>query len=322
MTSDHLTALTEKIIASAEGIDRATALALAAGAPQEALLAAAERVRQHIHEDRVRRCAIVNARAGSCSEDCRFCAQSARYSTQAPTHPLLDLDQILAQAREAKAAGVHCFGIVTAGRKPSPDEMQRIIALVRACVAEGLPGVGLSLGILERSELEALHAAGARHYNHNLETSRRFYPEICTTHDWDERYRTVQTALEVGFEVCCGGIFGLSETWEDRVDMALSLRELGVDNVPINFLNPVAGTPLGDTARLAPDEALRVVALYRLLLPSASLSICGGRPQILGEQQDRIFAAGANGLMTGNYLTTTGITYADDLAMIAAQGLR
>ena len=322
MTPDQLATLTDQIIASGDGIDRATALDLASATPQDALLAAADRLRRQIHQDRVRRCAIVNARAGACSEDCRFCAQSAHYTTEAPVHPLLDTEQVLAQAREAKAAGVHCFGIVTAGRKPNPAEMQRIIALIQACVAEGLPGIGLSLGILERDELEALHAAGARHYNHNLETSRRFYPEICTTHDWDQRYRTVQMALEVGFEVCCGGIFGLGETWEDRIDMALSLRELGVHNVPINFLNPVVGTPLGSNRRLDPDEALRVVALYRLLLPAASLSICGGRPQILGEQQDRIFAAGANGLMTGNYLTTTGITYAADLAMIQAQGLR
>ncbi len=305
------------------GVDRATALALSdpERTPWAALLAGAERIRQERRGDRVRRCMIVNARSGACSEDCAFCAQSRHHTTATTVFPLLSREEILARARDALAAGVTCFGIVTSGRKPSPSELDELAAAARGCRELGLPGIGLSVGILDRDELARLRKAGVDHINHNLETSRRFYPEICTTHSWDERRATVAAALALGLRVCCGGIFGLGETWADRVDLALALRELGVDQVPLNFLAPVPGTPLGTRARLPSAEALRVIAVYRFLLPDAVLGICGGRPETLGERQGEVFAAGADGLMTGDYLTTTGIDVASDLAMIRAAGL-
>ncbi len=315
--------MAEAVIGSGRGIDRAAALELAdAARPLAAVLRAAAAIRDAFHGQRVRRCAIINARSGACSEDCRFCAQSVHHPTEAAVFPLADRATLLAAARRAREAEVSCFGIVTAGRKPGAAELTEIAAHVRACRELGLRGVGVSLGILDRAELRALKQAGVVHYNHNLETSRRFYPRICTTHSWDERYQTVADALAEGLEVCSGGIFGLGETWEDRVDMALALRELGVSRVPMNFLVPVAGTPLSEREPVSAEEALRILAIYRHLLPRCDLSVCGGRPQTFGDQQERAFAAGATGMMTGDYLTTAGFGYAEDLAMLRRLGLR
>ncbi|MFW5858940.1 MAG: biotin synthase BioB [Planctomycetota bacterium] len=315
--------MVDAVVSSGRGVDRDAALELADAAwPLSTVLHAARTIREAFHGERVRRCAIINARSGACSEDCRFCAQSVHHPTDAAVFPLTDRGTLIAAARRAREADVSCFGIVTAGRKPGAEELAEIAAHVRACRELGLRGVGVSLGILDRAELCALKQAGVNHYNHNLETSRRFYPQICTTHSWDERYQTVADALAEGLEVCSGGIFGLGESWEDRIDMALALRELGVRRVPMNFLVPVAGTPLGQREPLSAEEALRILAIYRHLLPRADLSVCGGRPQTFGAQQERAFAAGATGLMTGDYLTTSGFGYDEDLAMLRRLGLR
>ncbi len=185
----------------------------------------------------------------------------------------------------------------------------------------GIGNIGASLGILGFAELAEMKAAGLRHYNHNLETAERFYPTICSTHTWRRRRETVVAALRAGLDVCAGGIFGLGETWEDRLSLALSLREIGVQNVPLNFLSPIAGTPLGDRPVMNPEEALRIVSVFRFMLPSAVLRICGGRPMAFGTRGSDIFAAGGSGILTGDYLTTSGYSYRSDREMIGRLGL-
>jgi biotin synthase len=192
---------------------------------------------------------------------------------------------------------------------------------VRRIRSEALLAPCASLGRLDEPGLRLLKDAGLARYHHNLESSRTFFPHLCTTHTWDERLATLRAAQAAGLEVCSGGLFGAGETWEDRVDLALALRDLGVQQVPINFLNPIPGTPLENQPRLAADEGLRLIAIYRLLLPTATLRLCGGRPTTLGERQAEMFHAGANALMTGDYLTTAGLSPDADRALVANLGL-
>jgi len=290
--------------------------------PLTALTAQAERIRRHFHGDEAVFCGIVNARSGSCSSDCRFCAQSAHAHAAIERYPMLSVAAIVASAKTLAAQGVHCFGIITSGPAATAAEVEVVVAAVRQIRQETGLEVSASLGMLGEKELRQLQAAGITRYHHNLETSRAFFPNICTTHAWDERLATLRRVQALGLELCSGGLFGLGEGWADRIDLALTLREVGVRSVPLNFLNPIPGTPLQDRPPLSADEALRIVALYRFLLPEATLRICGGRPITLGERQDEVFRAGANALMTGNYLTTPGQDPESDAALVGRCGLR
>jgi biotin synthase len=306
-----------------EGARREEALALAAGdAPLAALTAAATQVRERFFGRDVSFCAIVNARSGACAEDCRYCAQAARYATGAPAYPLLDAAAVLPVAERMEAAGVARFSLVTSGPTLTEDELFRVEALLRALRVR-TPRLRLcgSFGALGPAGLARLKAAGLARYHHNLETAERFFPSVCTTHDWASRIATLDAATEAGLEVCAGGLFGLGESWADRVDLALALRERRVSSVPVNFLTPIPGTPLGTRPRLGAEEALRILAIYRLLLPRATLRVCGGRPDTLGPRQGAIYAAGANALMTGPYLTTDGIDPAADRTTAEAAGM-
>ncbi len=285
-----------------------------------ALFAGASRLREAFRGNRADLCSIINAKSGGCTEDCSYCAQSARAKTGIKTYPLMEEDEILRAALQAKEAGARRFCIVTSGRKPGGRELQRIakcIGMVRG--AGVLPCA--TLGLLGPGELKLLKDAGLERYHHNLETSRRFFPEICRTHGFDEKLRTVQAAREAGLSVCCGGIFGLGESWQDRVDMAFQIRELGADSVPLNFLIPVAGTPLGARPALSALEALKIISIYRFILPEKEIRVCGGRPQCLGELNHLVFKAGADGLLIGDYLTKKGRPPEEDLRLIEEQGL-
>ncbi len=305
------------------GVSREEALRLSGEeVPLSALMAQAETIRGRFHGDEALFCGIVNARSGLCTSDCRYCAQSAHAATSAPAYPLISPEAMVADARRLAAQGVHCFGIITSGPAATADEVTAIIAAVRRIVAETDLEVSASLGMLGEADLGRLRDAGIARYHHNLETSRAFFPRICTTHSWDERLATLRQAQSLGIELCSGGLFGLGEGWEDRVDLALVLRDLGVRSVPLNFLNPIPGTALQNQPPLVADEALRIVAVYRFLLPEATIRICGGRPLVLAQRQDEIFRAGANALMTGNYLTTPGLDPGADTAMVHAAGLR
>lgn len=277
----------------------------------------ANKIREHFHRNFIHLCAIVSARQGGCPEDCKFCAQSAHYKTPAKQHGLISVQQILRAAENAKKMGAHCFGIVTSGR--AAHSRQKDLAIIqeaaRRLKAQGL-SIGAALGELDLATATALKKAGVCRYNHNLETSARMFPKICTTHTYEDRVRTVQAAKEAGLEVCCGGIFGMGEKAEDRVSLALALRELEVDSVPMNFLHPIPGTPLAKARPLPPLEILKIIALYRFLLPRQQIKICGGRERNLRDLQSWMFYAGANGTMVGNYLTTKGRAAEEDHQML------
>ncbi len=286
------------------------------------LLGVANKVRAKFTGSRVDTCEIVNARSGGCSEDCKFCAQSAHHATDIPTYPLLSEEALLQAARQAEAHGAYRFCIVTAGcgMKHDPDFPRITAAIERIGRDTGLQRC-CSLGILGPGQVAALKAAGITRYHHNLEASKSFFASICTTHTYDERVATIRLVKAAGLEVCSGGIIGLGETWAHRVELAFALRDLDVDSVPINVLNPVKGTALEDRPPLSPFEVLQTFAIFRLILPGKILRYAGGREKALGELVPLGFLAGMNGMLIGNYLTTAGRGAAADLATIKGLGL-
>lgn len=287
-----------------------------------ALLTAATLVREQAFGTKVSLCAIINAKSGLCPEDCAFCAQSAHHATTVAQYPLLDEQTLLENARRAAACGAGCYGIVTSGSGiRSGEELDRICSVIRKIRAEGLIAPGASLGTLDAFSVHALKDAGLVTYHHNLETSRSFFPQICSTHDYEDDVATVRLAKQAGLRVCSGGLFGLGESMAQRVELALTLRELDVDSVPINFLDPIDGTPLAGSNKLSPLECLHIIALFRLIMPKAHITVCGGREKNLRDLQSWIFMAGASGVMTGNYLTKEGRQPGDDRQMIADLGL-
>jgi biotin synthase len=263
---------------------------------------------------------LINAKSGACPEDCAFCSQSARYHTDIDVYPFLALDDVLAAARATRAAGATQFCIVVAVRGPEERLLAKVIDAVNAVhTVTGLE-VACSLGLLKPEQAERLAAAGVHRYNHNLETCREMFPSICTTHTYDDRVATARMAIDAGMELCSGGILGMGETLEQRIDFAFELAELAPTEVPINFLLPT-GTPLGDQRMITPREALQAIALFRLILPGAWLRLAGGREYVLGELQALGLLAGANALIVGNYLTTGGRPADEDLALLDALGM-
>lgn len=299
---------------------QAEGLLSSAGAAYDALLYQANRVRRHFKGDKIHLCSIVNARSGRCSQDCAFCAQSAHHNTGVATYPLLAGDEIVARGRTAMADGAHDFGVVLSGRGPDADEVERLVEVVERLVHEKISPC-LSPGVIDRDAAIRLKRAGLKRFHHNLETGRNFYPQICSTHDYDRRIATLRNAAAAGLEICSGGIFGLGESDDDILDLAFLLRDFGPKSIPINFLNPVAGTPLGNRPLLAPRKALAIVALFRFVHPEADIKTAGGREIVLRDLQSWMFYAGANSTMIGNYLTTSGRDTALDLKMIEDLGL-
>lgn len=289
--------------------------------PDAELFSRAARLRHAATGRSVRLCAIINIRSGHCGMDCRFCAQSRH--NPAPQHgfPLL-ADAVLRERILALAATpVRRIGLVAGGAALDGEDFERVMRLVAGLPLPVRGRLCASFGRLDVRRMEQLAQAGITRYHHNLETSERWYPRICTTQRWEQRRDTVRRALDAGLSLCCGGIFGLGETWEDRVGLAFALRSLGVAHVPLNFLHPQPGTPLANRAPLAPEEALRIIAVFRHVLPQAVLRVCGGRPLVLGARQGEMFAAGANALMTGDYLTTRGESLHADLALLSANDM-
>jgi len=288
----------------------------------EELLACAHGIRTARFGNKVGLCAIINAKSGTCSEDCSFCAQSGHHSTQSPEYPLLPPEEIVAAGAAAQLHGVTRFGVVASGKRVGNQDLEGFTEAVRGLAAMGM-APDLSPGILDHSQLKSLKNAGLKGYHHNLETSASFFPKMCSTHAYEEDVNAVRGGLKAGLYVCSGGIFGIGESWDDRVELALTLKELGVQSVPINFLHPIPGTPLADRDVLKPEEALRIVALYRFLLPDRALRICGGRLTVFGETRKKeLLQSGTSGLMVGDYLTTTGGDTASDLEEIEAAGLQ
>jgi len=286
------------------------------------LLYWANKIRQKFFGNKVKVCSIVPGRLGGCDQDCAFCAQSARFNTAVQKRArLLSDDQIFAGAAAAAESGVGNFGIVYSGRTITETELGRIERLVRQIVDEYGLNVCVSLGIITTAQAKRLADAGVSRYNHNLETSQRHFGNIVTTHEYADRVRTIGIAKEAGLSICAGGIFGIGETEADRVDMALELRRLGVDTVPMNFLHPIEGTPLGRAEALKPMEILRIIAIFRFILPKTNLKIAGGRVLNLRDLQSWMFYAGATSILSGDYLTTTGRAVSEDMQMLADLGL-
>lgn len=313
-----IAAIADRIVAGGD-ITETEALELAgvAGPDLFFLFAEANRIRERFLGSGIFLCSIINAKSGRCPENCTFCAQSAHHDTAAPVYPLVDEERMVACAKEAEAAGSSCYGIITSGTGISNgEELERICRAIRRIRRETAISPSCSLGIIDRKTAIALKEAGMETYHHNLETARSFFPQVCTTHDYQEDVETVRVAKEAGLKVCCGGIFGLGESAPQRVELALTLRELAVDSVPLNFLNPIPGTRLAEADNITPLECLRTVALYRFILPARKISVCGGRDKNLRDLQSWIFMAGASGAMVGNYLTTAGRPVEQDWQML------
>ncbi|MFH1665213.1 MAG: biotin synthase BioB [Candidatus Omnitrophota bacterium] len=285
--------------------------------PLEKLLLEASEARKRGIGNRIETCGIVNAKSGACGEDCKFCAQSGHYSTDTPHYPLKTREEIVEAARKAKTDGAERFGIVTSGNRLTGDEILAVSQAIREISRD----VGLSpcasLGALDEEAFALLVDAGLTRYHHNIETSERFYPNIVSTHSYRERVDTIKTAKRMGLEVCSGGILGMGETWQDRLDMALLLKELNVDSVPLNFLVPIPGTPLEHIRRISPVEAIRSIALFRIILPDKDIKVAAGRESILKDFQGMIYSAGANGMLVGGYLTVAGRSVEEDKDLIA-----
>ncbi len=304
-------------VLAGERITRGEALRLLAlrGEDRYDLFYWANRIRRERASTEISLCSIASARTGRCSEDCRFCAQSGHYQTQIESQQMSSQD-LRAAAESARKAGAHSFGIVSSGYGPAESELDRLEEVFRYVAQMGDLQCCASLGCLDGEQARRLRAMGVQRCHHNLETSRRFFPEIVSTHSYEVRLATVRAAKEAGMEVCSGGIFGMGETAEDRVDLALALRELEVDCVPINFLNPIPGTPLEGTEPLRPMTALQIIAMFRFVLPDQQIKVAGGREKCLRDLQSWMFYAGASSCMVGNYLTTAGRNLADDFQML------
>ncbi len=269
------------------------------------IITTANSIRKRFCGDAFHLCSIMNAKSGLCSGDCAFCAQSRVSSARINVYPMKTETEILTYAKKMKELGATRFSIVTSGEQLTERELEVVISVIPKVKKMGLK-VCASLGMLTKDQLWALKRAGLDRYHHNIETSRRFYPRVVSTHGFEERIRTILFAKEVGLSVCSGGIMGMGETWEDRIEMALLLRDLEVDSIPINFLIPIPGTPLEKKEMMDPIPALKCIALFRYVLPAKEIRVIAGRERIFGGMQIFAFLAGANGMMVGGYLTTRG----------------
>jgi biotin synthase len=291
------------------------------------LCEAADRVRQACCGNVVDLCSIINVKSGNCSENCSFCSQSAHHPGEAsPVYGLKSQDEIVAQAKAAEAAGAKRFCLVSQGRgpkynSPKSGEFEEILETVHRIINETNVKPCCALGEVTAEQAQALREAGVTRYNHNLEAAENFYPEIVTTHTWQDRVETVKNLKSAGIQACTGGIIGMGETWEDRIDLAIALRELDVESVPLNLLNPREGTPLGHLPKLDPYDALKAIAIFRLILPQQIIRYAGGREAIMGELQHLGLRAGINAMLVGHYLTTLGQPPEQDQAILQQLGL-
>ncbi len=304
-------------------ISREQALALIPENPEAAmdLISCANKIRQWFHHQQISKCGIINAKSGRCPENCAFCAQSAHHQSRIEEYDLRDIDALVQNGLRLAASGANNYSMVTSGTTLDDAEVDTVCRATEILRAQSDLKVCVSLGMLTDRSARKLKSAGVTRYHHNLETARSYFPNICTTHDYEEDIQTLLTARQAGLEVCSGGIFGLGESWEQRVEMAFLLKELDVDAIPINFLNPIEGTALGKRPLMPPMEALACIALYRFIHPRKEIMVCGGREVTLGDFQSWVFFAGASGLMVGNYLTTHGRDIEMDLQMISQMGL-
>ena len=280
-------------------------------------------LRERAFSNEISFCSIVNAKSGACVEDCSFCAQSNSYkAAPSPVYPLMSAENILEKAKEAQSFGGTEFSIVTSGRGMSKEkEIDTLVNAITQIREQTDMETCASLGLMEKEDLQKLKDAGMVHYHHNIETARSYFHNIVTTHSWDDEVATVNRAKDMGFEVCCGGIMGMGESPEQRVEFAYQLKEIAPHSIPINFLNPRPGTPLAHKHDLTPLDSLKIIAILRLAMPKTEIFVCGGRETNLQDFQKYMYDAGASGTMLGNYLTTQGQAPQSDLEQIRELGL-
>ncbi len=279
----------------------------------------ADLLRQAFHQQSIDLCSIVNASSGRCSEDCRFCAQSSYYSVGVEEYDTVEPGFAIKMARTNDAHGVHRFSFVTAGRTIFLRKLAALAPIIHEVQTETSMEICASMGMLTKEKAAQLVALGVRRYHCNLEASRSYFPQVCTTHTWEEKVATLRCAQEAGMEICCGGIIGMGESLRQRLELACELRELEVRSIPINILTPIPNTPFAAMPALSREEVLTTVAMFRFINPKAVIRMAGGRG-VLGEAQDRCFTSGANGAIVGDYLTTTGGTLKEDIKMFVRLG--
>jgi biotin synthase len=284
------------------------------------LVAVANRVRVEFNGNEIDLCSLLNAKSGKCSEDCAFCAQSAHYQTDAPTYPLMNADQMVKEAKEAQKRRTGRFCLISSGRQLNDKEFEVILSGLNRIRKETTLDLDCSLGTLSEERAEALKRVGVTRYNHNLETAESHFSKICTTHSFQDRVQTIEVLKDQGFSICCGGIIGLGESPQQRLELAFSVKQLGIECIPFNILNPRPGTPLEHSEAIPPIEIIKTISLFRLVLPKGTIKIAGGREANLRDLQSLALLAGANGLIVGNYLTTPGRNAEDDLTMIKDVG--
>lgn len=289
----------------------------------EELISKAEKVTKEHFKNEVEVCSIISARTGKCGENCKYCSQSIHNHAEIACHPLMEVEEVRQAAIKAKENGASRFCIVTSGRSEGGDDFGKILEMIKAVASiEGIHCCA-SLGLLNEEQIKQIKEAGVERFNHNINTSKNFHKEICTTHDFEDRVKTVKMIEENGIEACTGVILGMGESREDRIDMALSLAELNPKTVPINVLNPIKGTPLeGYEDKITEEEVIRTICIFRLVLPNAILRYAGGRKTRLSkEMQELGLRAGINGLLAGDYLTTDGVETKEDKKMLEEMGL-
>lgn len=320
----HFIAAAGKKALAGGGISFAEAKELLSVSPVDLidLIAAANRVRQRFFGDTIDLCSIMNAKSGRCPEDCTFCAQSVHHEGNVQTYPMRPVADMVAAAKDAQRNGVHRFSIVTSGKRTGKKDFAHVLDAVRAIRKETRLHQCCSLGMLTAEEARALKEAGVERYHHNLETSESFFKNICTSHTFSDKVKTLKAVRKAGMEICSGGIIGLGETPEQWMEMVFFLRDFGVDSIPVNILNPRPGTPLGKASSPRPLEALKLIAVMRLAAPRTPIRMAGGREVNLRDLQAVAIWAGASGLMVGGYLTTGGRSVEADYRMLKDLGLR
>lgn len=286
----------------------------------EELKAGANRIREELCGNHVDLCTIINGRAGRCSENCKFCAQSSHHHTDAGEHGVLEIDEFVETCKHYEKKGAHRFSIVTAGRTLTGRDFDMTVEAYRQMTKE-CPRMQLcaSHGLLTQEQFVALRKAGVNRYHANIETSRRNFPNVCTTHTFEDKIACIKAAQKAGMKICSGGIIGMGETWEDRIDMALTLAELKVDSIPLNSLIPIPGTPFGELTPLTEEEILRTIAIFRFINPTADVRLAAGRT-LMSDSGENAFFAGANATITGDMLTTSGNNTEEDKQMLSACG--
>lgn len=321
MKREDIAAIAKRVMDTGEGVEREEALSLMRTPLLEELCDAADQICKTFHSNKFDSCSIVNARSGMCGEDCKWCAQTHRHETGCVTYNFLDEEKTMEAARLNEKTGIRRFSLVTSGRTVSDRDLENFIQIIKRLKKETNLHLCVSMGLLTESQLERLKEAGIERYHCNMETSKRMWPSLVTTHSQEDKRRTIESARKQGMAICSGGIIGMGENDEDRVDFAIMQREMGVDSVPMNILNPIKGTPLENTPLIEEEEIVRCAAVWRFILPKQVIRFAGGRNRLSKENMQRIFTGGLNGAIMGDMLTTIGNTVEEDLEMITKLGL-